>query len=429
MQKLKRVLFTLVLMTMLGVLPAFTSSAASKLPGNVTKLSKSKQAETSVDLSWKRATNASGYIIYRVDTATGAQKKVATTTKTSYTVKNLKIDQTYQYQVFAYRKYKGKTYYSAKGSPVVTVKTKALVPTKVKNFRVAGFGNKELTLKWDAATNADAYIVYMYNSDTKKYEKAGKTKKTSYVVSDLTAGVTYRFRVQAYHTVQGTTTFGDFSESAKGTAKKINISGVHGRYYNATVKSDTTVKVISTGKTMRLKKGTKVVTTDRRQKSNVTAILNNKTQVTIYGGKLNYTSLNTTKKYYSKQTMEDFINAKGYSSPTSYLIWVSQYTMSTNVFKGYEGHWKLVRSGPCVIGKNGNTPQRVFHIVRKDRRYGGPMVYIAWFGPETGGYGFHRRTQPGITRAAVSGGCIRLSDSDLNFINNNCPIGTTVVSY
>ena len=94
MQKLKRVLFTLVLMTMLGVLPAFTSSAASKLPGNVTKLSKSKQAETSVDLSWKRATNASGYIIYRVDTATGAQKKVATTTKTSYTVKNLKIDQT-----------------------------------------------------------------------------------------------------------------------------------------------------------------------------------------------------------------------------------------------------------------------------------------------------------------------------------------------
>ena len=42
---------------------------------------------------------------------------------------------------------------------------------------------------------------------------------------------------------------------------------------------------------------------------------------------------------------------------------------------------------------------------------------------------FLPRRVDGHTRGAYSHGCVRLSDADLSYINNTCPMGTTVVSY
>ena len=113
---------------------------------------------------------------------------------------------------------------------------------------------------------------------------------------------------------------------------------------------------------------------------------------------------------------------------TKYLIWVSQYTLSVNVFKGQQGSWKLVRRMPCVIGKDGKTSTGTFRLCRKDYAYGGVRIYFTWNEQKQWGNSFHRRVD-GHTRGAYSHGCVRLSDADLSYINNTCPMGTTVVSY
>lgn len=83
---------------------------------------------------------------------------------------------------------------------------------------------------------------------------------------------------------------------------------------------------------------------------------------------------------------------------------------------------------PCVIGKDGKTSTGTFRLCRKDYAYGGVRIYFTWNEQKQWGNSFHRRVD-GHTRGAYSHGCVRLSDADLSYINNTCPMGTTVVSY
>lgn len=54
-----------------------------------------------------------------------------------------------------------------------------------------------ITLKWSKVSGADAYRVFMFNSDTDEYEKYKNVTKTSCKISDLSAGKTYKFKVAA----------------------------------------------------------------------------------------------------------------------------------------------------------------------------------------------------------------------------------------
>ena len=60
------------------------------------------------------------------------------------------------------------------------------------------------------------------------------------------------------------------------------------------------------------------------------------------------------KKRYSDDTAEAFVNKKGFSSSTKYLIWISTYTQHLYVFSGKRGHWKLIEHETCGTGKFGH---------------------------------------------------------------------------
>jgi hypothetical protein len=69
----------------------------------------------SIEVSWNRISGASGYIVYRADSETGAYKKIARVkggSKRSYTNKSLVTGKTYYYKVSAYRTAGGVTKYS-----------------------------------------------------------------------------------------------------------------------------------------------------------------------------------------------------------------------------------------------------------------------------------------------------------------------------
>lgn len=402
--------------------------AAAKTPGKVHSLRVIKKGEISARLSWSKASNAEGYRIYRIDKETGEKTKVGSTKKTQYLVQNLKSGQKYYYQIFSYNKNKGKVQLAEEGSNIVAVQVRVKTPGKVASLRVGAYGDLRVLLKWNTVKNATGYEIYQYNEGEKEYKKIAATSKTMYTVKKLKEDETYRFKVRAVRGVGNQKAYGAFSKIVKAKAKAVNMGHVHARYYTATLKSNVTV-TLSNGKKKTLKKGTSVVTKSRKQKQNVTAIISGKYTAKIAGSKLSYGNLYTKKMYYTKAQAEAFVNMRGYKSNTKALIWVSQYTLATYIFKGSQGEWRLVRKMPCVVGYKGHTPQREFTIVKRGYQYGYVCHYITWSNTMQRGYAFHRRTTPGVTRAASSGGCIRLSDSDLTYISNNCPVGTKVVSY
>ena len=428
MKRMKKLLTLLVVLAAMALMPCVQSFAAGGVPGNVKKLT-AKADETSVKLSWKKAGNAQGYEIHQVDLTTGLTQKVASTSKTTYTVKGLNVGEKYSFQIFAYNKSGGVKNLSAAGSNVVTVKTKAVKPKVPSNFQISTYGDKSITLKWSKVSNAYGYYIYLYDEETGKYQAIDKTRNTTITIKDLKDGQECKFKIQSYRKVGKTIVTSKMSSAVKGTARKFSklVKQVHGRYYNTTVTATTKATVSSTGKKITVKKGTKVVATTLSGKT-VTAMLPDGTKIKIASNKLKFTSLNTTTREYSKEVKEAFVNQKGYSSSTNYLIWISQYTTNTSVFKGSRGKWKLVRSMPCVIGTMGRTTPGTFKICKRAYDYGGPVIYFSWNSAKNWGNAFHRRVD-GNTRGAYSHGCVRLSDSDLSFIANNCPMGTTVISY
>lgn len=95
---------------------------------SVTLLSK-----TSMQLSWKKVSGADGYIIYREEKGGKIKriKKIKDQKQTDYIDKKVKYGKVYTYTIKAYKKYKGKTYYSnyvKKG-----IKKKLKVKNKYKN--------------------------------------------------------------------------------------------------------------------------------------------------------------------------------------------------------------------------------------------------------------------------------------------------------
>lgn len=71
--------------------------------------------------------------------------------------------------------------------------SKLAAPQNVK----AKAGDGKVTLTWDEVKGAEAYRVYLYNAETKKYEKYKLIKGTKATVKDLENGKTYKFKVAA----------------------------------------------------------------------------------------------------------------------------------------------------------------------------------------------------------------------------------------
>lgn len=89
---------------------------------SITSIKAGKQKAT---IYWKKASNATGYYLYRSTSANGTYKKIATVTgKTSYTdKKSLKSKHTYYYKVISFRK-SGSKVLRSKASPYKKVKIK-----------------------------------------------------------------------------------------------------------------------------------------------------------------------------------------------------------------------------------------------------------------------------------------------------------------
>ena len=135
-----------------------------------------------------------------------------------------------------------------------------------------------------------------------------------------------------------------------------------------------------------------------------------------------------------------WVNAKGYSSDTQYLVWVNLAYQRVNIFEGSAGEWELVRSGIVGTGAPGTgTPTGVWKTTYK-QEYGwttGSYTVVPVVRFRGGGYAFHSRlyypntwtlNDPSIG-FPVSHGCVRMYQEDIQWMFDNVPDGSTVVVF
>ena len=155
----------------------------------------------------------------------------------------------------------------------------------------------------------------------------------------------------------------------------------------------------------------------------------------------NYTLAWAQSHDYTPVEKKTWVQAKGYSSSTGWLIWVSLSMQRVNIFRGSQGNWDLCYS--CVVGTGApgtGTPVGVYTTTYKSAAGWTTSTYnvhpVVGFKSGTG-YAFHSRLyypngktmKDASIGYPISHGCVRMYDTDVNYIYDNIPIGTTVVVY
>lgn len=177
----------------LGMKVVDTKQATAK-PSKITSLKTSNVKQNSIKLTWKKASNADGYVIYQKSGSKWEQIK--TTGKTNVTIKSLQQNKKYEFKVVAYRSINGKTV-SGKAATITKKTAKMAKPNAVKNLKTSKVTKNTVTLKWSKVkkNKPTGYIVYQKKG--KKWVKLDtvSAKKTNYRVANLKGKTKYTFKI------------------------------------------------------------------------------------------------------------------------------------------------------------------------------------------------------------------------------------------
>lgn len=341
-------------------------------------------------LSWNAVSNASYYTVYK-STKSSSGYKVAKSkcTSTSLKIKGLTGGKKYYFKVVAVSQAGGKTVIGTQSNAVLA--KIPVVAGQVRNVQLSFDSKKNLALTWSRTAKATSYHILYKKAADSKYKILIKTKKSNYSLAKLKADTKYNIKVQAVT-----------------------------RIGNKVYLSSKTSKVIT-------------VTPRQYRDKNYNKLLASQVRSIGYvGNKCIY----TTKKY-STEVKTAFVNYKGYSSKTKYLIWISHYTQQVSIFQGSKGKWKMIRTFICATGTAKNhSPRGVFNITYKEKGWFYTSTKELYVTHYKGRNSFHTRPlwnngsvqNPTIGKPA-SHGCVRCYNQDAKYIYDKMPIGTTVVSY
>ena len=155
---------------------------------------------SSIKVTWSAVTGASGYVVYRATSSTGAYASVGTATSTSFTNTNTGTGITYYYKVRAYRTVGSTKVYGSYSAAAYT-RTSIGYPTTVRAARAS---STSIKVTWSGVSGATRYELWRSTSSGGTYTLVATTASLYCTNSSLTTGRTYYYKVRAYH-LEGTT--------------------------------------------------------------------------------------------------------------------------------------------------------------------------------------------------------------------------------
>jgi hypothetical protein len=318
-----------------------------------------------------------------------AFKKVGKTRDTSYIVEKLKKGKKYSFKVKAVATLNGVTL-EAPPSATKSCKLKT-TPGQVKNMKLFVSDSKgaDLAMSWDAAKGAKSYVVYI------------------------------KQKGESYWTNYGTTA------NIKCSLKRLDYSKKH------------FIKIYSRSGGNVLGPASKILTVNPNSflKKNKDRLLASKVRGIRYISK---SKADYSKNYdYSNEIKEAYVNYKGLSSRTKYLIWVSLYTQQATIYTGKKGNWKILYTFDIASGSPADrTPRGTHKISYKEpkwQHHGWRSAYVTHFYKKAS---FHMRPKYNNGKLKdkrlgmpISNACVRCPDNMAIFIYKNIPRGTTVKIY
>lgn len=186
-------------------------------PHNITKITQENKTDTSYTLKWEKPSSAvNRYYLYRIDSKTGELRRIARTSKTSYTVKGLTPGTVQRYTVMATIVKDGKVV--SKSNKVCDFECSTYL-SKVENLHTADSAKNSLTLEWDEVKGATAYRVYYYNTGKKAFKIYKEVTDNSVTVNKIPSGKKYIFRVKAVRKTKTQTLSGYYSANLTAAAE------------------------------------------------------------------------------------------------------------------------------------------------------------------------------------------------------------------
>ena len=180
----------------------YTYVTAATAPAKVSV--KAAYTKNSITLSWNKVSGADGYRVFRYNPSSKSWTKLVTTSKTSFTAKNLAEGRKYTFAVRPYIKVGSVVYWGSYDK--LTFSTK--LPTVTLSSVVSPSKGK-ITVKWSAVSGADGYQIYYKYNKNDSYKKLTNVTGSKYTAS-VKSGACY-IKVRAYTKVSGGYAYSDFS--------------------------------------------------------------------------------------------------------------------------------------------------------------------------------------------------------------------------
>jgi len=151
-----------------------------------------ERTTSSVTISWDCSSLTDGtYYIYRYNDETMKYDYLAATKEKTYVCKGLKAAKKYYFTVCAFDEV-----HMLQGAFAVPIETYTK-PKKVQNLTFVENKKDAIELKWDAASDADGYIIY-HAEGSREFVEAGRTAETTFLDEGLLSGKNYRYKVRSY---------------------------------------------------------------------------------------------------------------------------------------------------------------------------------------------------------------------------------------
>ena len=165
---------------------------------------KANATPNSLRLSWDKSTDTDGVVVgyeiaYKESLSSGDYSNWQVTSKTTYTIDNLKADELYLIKI---RSKDNKGGYSDEGLKSFSTAPPNQQPSKPTNLQATTITINSIALSWDAATDSDGHIVayelsYKLSSDGNYSNPLTIGKNLTYEIKRLKPDSSYDIRVRA----------------------------------------------------------------------------------------------------------------------------------------------------------------------------------------------------------------------------------------